>query len=54
MGLCGRTRGIRVVRTTTRNRFREMLVLNLRVGFDIIETHPHEDGELRILLEKRL
>jgi len=42
------------IRTKTMNRWRGMLILNLKNGFDIIETYTDEKKELKIVLEKRL
>lgn len=45
--------GYSLIRTQTRNTWRNMLILNLRNGFDIVGTFT-EQGETTILLEKRL
>ena len=45
--------GYAVIRTHTYNQWRDMLLLNLRCGFDIIDTQPGKHG-LTIVLEKRL
>jgi len=42
------------VQTRTKNVWREMLILNLRHGFDIIGTFTDDKGEPKIILEKRL
>jgi GNAT superfamily N-acetyltransferase len=47
-------RGYRYVETKTLNRWRKMLIINLKHGFDIVETSPGNDGALRILLRKNL
>lgn len=44
----------RSIRTTTKNRFREMLMLDLRHGYDVIGSYVDEDGEPKLLLEIRL
>jgi GNAT superfamily N-acetyltransferase len=44
----------RMVTTSTRNRFRAMLQLNLSEGFDVVGVRVTPDGEPKILLEKRL
>lgn len=49
-----RAKGYTKVRTKTRNRFREMLMLNLKQGFEIIGTQSSSRGGLLILLEKNL
>lgn len=46
--------GYKVVRTQTKNKWRNMLILNLRHGFDIVGTYTDEKGETKIILEKRL
>lgn len=48
-----RVQGYDVVRTHTRNMWRNMLLLNLRNGFDIVGTRT-EHRDTTILLEKRL
>ncbi|MGG3571053.1 GNAT family N-acetyltransferase [Bacillus gobiensis] len=42
------------VRTLSKNKWRSMLILNLRHGFDIVGTYTDEKGEPKIILEKRL
>lgn len=49
-----REQGYARVLTKTQNRFREMLSLNIRHGFDIIGTHASDEGGMKIILEKRL
>lgn len=44
--------GYRTVRTHTRNQWRDMLILNLRHGFDVIGTIT-EGGAPKIIMEKR-
>lgn len=46
--------GYRVVQTKTMNRWRNMLVLNIKNGFDAIETFTDEKGFHKIVLEKKL
>lgn len=48
-----REAGYNVVRTHTYNQWRDMLILNLRHGFQIVGTQPGKHG-LTILLEKTL
>lgn len=43
-----------VVETKTGNEFKGMLILNIKNGFDIIETMNSSKGKLRILLRKVL
>ncbi|WP_274519618.1 hypothetical protein [Caenibacillus caldisaponilyticus] len=40
--------------TQTKNKWRAMLLLNLRHGFDIIGTFTDEKGEPKFILQKRL
>jgi GNAT superfamily N-acetyltransferase len=47
-------RGYTYIRTNTLNQWRAMLILNLQAGFDIIGTERRHDGEVKILLEKKL
>lgn len=47
-------KGYSVVQTKTMNRWRGMLLLNIKSGFDVIETYTNEEGLLKIILEKRL
>lgn len=47
-------RGYQVVQTKTRNKWRNMLILNIQNGFDIVETFFDEEGIHKIVLEKKL
>lgn len=49
-----RKHGYQKIQTKTQNRFREMLLLNLKFGFDVIGLHTSTSGEPKIILEKRL
>ena len=46
--------GYRTIRTKTLNRWKSMLILNLKNGFDIIETYTDNQGTRKIVLEKGL
>lgn len=47
--------GYKVIRTHTENRFRTMLIFNLKHGFDIVGISQSEtDGRQIIILEKHL
>lgn len=46
--------GYRRIQTKTMNRWRSMLVLNIKSGFDVIGTYLGTDGTVRIILEKHL
>lgn len=47
-------KGYRVVRTKTMNKWRDMLILNIKHGFDVKETYIDEKGRHKIILEKKL
>ncbi|HEY9841680.1 MAG TPA: GNAT family N-acetyltransferase [Candidatus Obscuribacterales bacterium] len=49
-----RARGYASVRTHTKNKWRSMLILNLRHGYDVIGSLTDELGEPKLILEKRL
>lgn len=46
--------GYESVQTKTMNKWRNMLLLNIRNGFDIVGTETDGKGELKIILEKKL
>lgn len=46
--------GYKVVQTKTKNKWRRMLILNIKNGFDIIGTYTDDYGEPKIILEKNL
>lgn len=46
--------GYRKVQTKTMNRWRSMLLLNIKSGFDVIQTIIDENGIHKIVLEKEL
>lgn len=46
--------GYRYVTTETYNRYREMLLLNIRMGFDVVGTQTDTKGETKIMLRKAL
>jgi ribosomal protein S18 acetylase RimI-like enzyme len=46
--------GYKKIRTISRNKRREMLLLNIKFGFDVIETFISEKGTHKIVLEKEL
>lgn len=47
-------KGYHKVQTKTMNKWRNMLILNLKHGFDIVETYIDSKGAHKILLEKTL
>lgn len=46
--------GYHAIRTQTKNKWREMLILNLRHGFNIIGTYTDKTGDTKIILGKSL
>jgi ribosomal protein S18 acetylase RimI-like enzyme len=46
--------GYKTVQTKTLNKWRSMLILNIKSGFDITETYTDRHGKLKIVLEKEL
>ncbi|WP_258110091.1 GNAT family N-acetyltransferase [Alicyclobacillus sp. SP_1] len=48
-----KSQGYTAIRTQTKNKWRDMLILNLRHGFDVVGTYTDEKGEPKIILEKR-
>jgi GNAT superfamily N-acetyltransferase len=49
-----RSQGYRRVRTDTTNAFKDMLLLNIRAGFDVIGTYHDTERGLTIMLERAL
>lgn len=47
-------KGYQSIRTKTKNKWRQMLILNLRYGFNITGLYMDEKGEPKLILEKRL
>ncbi|MFB9828686.1 GNAT family N-acetyltransferase [Lederbergia wuyishanensis] len=46
--------GYNIVQTKTQNKWRQMLILNLKNGFSIVDTYTDNNGEIKIVLEKNL
>nr|WP_034746788.1 GNAT family N-acetyltransferase [Halalkalibacter wakoensis] len=46
--------GYSVVQTKTMNKWRSMLILNIKNGFDVIDTYVDKNGLHKIVLEKKL
>ncbi|MBO0588553.1 GNAT family N-acetyltransferase [Sporosarcina sp. E16_8] len=46
--------GYQIVQTKTRNKWRSMLILNIKKGFNVMETFTDDEGIHRIVLEKKL
>jgi predicted GNAT superfamily acetyltransferase len=49
-----RENGFRTIRTHTKNKWKHMLILNLKHRFDVIGTYTDNRGEPKIILEKKL
>lgn len=49
-----KTQHYRVIETKTMNRWRQMLLLNIKHGFDVKAVEVERDGVEKIILEKRL
>lgn len=49
-----RENGYKTVQTKTMNKWRGMLLLNIKNGFDIVVTYTDEKGLHKIILEKKL
>ncbi|MCM3757136.1 GNAT family N-acetyltransferase [Sporosarcina aquimarina] len=47
-------KGYKSVQTKTKNNWRNMLILNIRNGFNVIGTYTDNSDELKIILEKSL
>ena len=47
-------KGYLKLRTKSMNRFKPMMVLNLKNGFDIIQIYTNKIGQTKIIFEKRL
>jgi len=47
-------KGYTIVQTKTMNKWRSMLILNIKSGFDVIDTYTDENGRHKIILEKIL
>ncbi len=51
---CLKDNGYDIVQTKTMNKWRSMLILNIKNGFDVIDTYTDEKGLHKIVLEKSL
>ncbi|MFD1851292.1 GNAT family N-acetyltransferase [Oceanobacillus bengalensis] len=47
-------KGYKIVQTKTMNKWRNMLILNIKNGFDVVDTYTDEKGLHKILLQKNL
>lgn len=48
------SQGYQRILTKTQNRFKHMLLLNIKNGFEIIGTHLSHEGGMKIMMEKKL
>ncbi|GAE35166.1 GNAT family N-acetyltransferase [Halalkalibacter akibai] len=46
--------GYKTVQTKTMNKWRNMLILNIKLGFNVVSTYTDEKGLHKIILEKSL
>ncbi|WP_243646830.1 GNAT family N-acetyltransferase [Melghiribacillus thermohalophilus] len=49
-----RSEGYQTIETRTKNKWKGMLILNLKHGFDVIGTYTDEKGDPKIILRKNL
>lgn len=49
-----RSQGYRKIQTKTQNRWKAMLALNIKSGFEIVGYHSSDEGGPKIMLEKKL
>ena len=47
-------KGFTKLRTKSMNRFKPMLILNLKTGFDIVQVYINEKGQQKIVFEKEI
>ena len=47
-------KGYTKLRTKSMNRFKPMLILNLKKGFDIVQVYTNEKGQQKIVFEKEV
>ena len=47
-------KGYTKLRTKSMNRFKPMLILNLKNGFDIVQVYTNEKGQQKIVFEKKV
>jgi hypothetical protein len=48
------TNGFTVIKAISDNRYKDMMICNLRAGFDFCETKLDDEGILRVVMEKKL
>jgi predicted GNAT superfamily acetyltransferase len=49
-----KNKGYQTIQTKTKNKWRDMLIMNIKNGFDIIGTYTDKKGEPKIILKKIL
>ena len=47
-------KGYKKIRTKSMNRFKPMIILNLKNGFDIRQVYTNDSGQTKIIFEKEL
>ena len=47
-------KGYQRIRTKSMNRFKPMMILNLKNGFDIVQVYTNDSGQTKIVFEKDL
>lgn len=47
-------KGYQRIRTKSMNRFKPMMILNLKNGFDIVQVYTNDSGQTKIVFEKNL
>ena len=47
-------KGYQKIRTKSMNRFKPMIILNLKNGFDIVQVYRNSSGQTKIVFEKEL
>jgi len=48
------SQGFKKIQTKTKNKWKEMIILNIKSGFQIIGSYTDEHGETKLILEKEL
>ncbi|MFD2567136.1 GNAT family N-acetyltransferase [Pseudotenacibaculum haliotis] len=51
---CAKEKEYKKVRTKSMNRFKPMIILNLKNGFDIIQVYTNDSKQTKIIFEKNL
>ena len=49
-----KAQGYQAIRTKSMNRFKSMMILNLKNGFDIKSVYTNEVGQTKVVFEKTL